>query len=45
MNENINNQLRFVIVNSSLSNEDKTELLEYLEELIEKTSMYDGLCD
>lgn len=45
MNENINNQLRFVIVNSSLSNEDKTELLEYLEELIDKASMHDGLCD
>lgn len=45
MNENINNQLRFVIVNSSLSNEDKTELLEYLEELIDKASMYDGSCD
>lgn len=45
MKENINNELRFVIVNSSLSNEDKTELLEYLEELIDKASMYDGLCD
>lgn len=36
--------LRGIIVTSLLSNEDKTELIKYLEELIEKASKYDGLC-
>ena len=37
--------LRGIIVASLLDNEAKLELLKYLEELIEKASMYDGLCD
>ena len=37
--------LRGGIVASFLSNEEKAELLKYLEDLIEKASMYDGLCD
>lgn len=37
--------LRGIIVSSFLSNEEKVELLKYLEDLIEKASMYDGLCD
>lgn len=37
--------LRGIIVASFLDNEDKVELLKYLEELIEKANMYDGLCD
>lgn len=37
--------LRGIIVTSKLSNEDKTELINWLEELIEKASMYNGLCE
>ena len=36
--------LRGVIVGSFLSTEEKNKLLEYLESLIEKANMYDGLC-
>ena len=36
--------LRGIIVNSFISNEEKVELLKYLEEIIEKASMYNGLC-
>ena len=42
---NKENTLRGIIVSCFLSNEEKVELLKYLEELIEKASMYDGLCD
>lgn len=42
---NKENTLRGIIVASSLSNEEKVELLKYLEEIIEKSNMYDGLCD
>ena len=42
---NKENMLRGVIVSSLLDNEDKVELLKYLEDLLEKASMYDGLCD
>lgn len=38
------NVLRGIIVTSLLTNEEKVEILKYLEELIEKASMYDGLC-
>lgn len=39
------NVLRGVIICSELSSNSKKELLEYLEDLIEKANMYDGLCD
>lgn len=39
-----NNVLRGIIITSLLSNEEKGDLLNYLEELIDKASMYDGLC-
>lgn len=39
------NVLRGVIICSELSSDSKKELLEYLEDLIEKANMYDGLCD
>lgn len=41
---NKENTLRGIIVSSLLDNEDKVELLKYLEEIIEKASMYDELC-
>ena len=37
--------LRGVIVASFLDNEEKVKLLKYLEEIIEKANMYDGLCE
>lgn len=37
------NKLRGVIVASFLSTEEKTELLNYLEELLEKAWKYDEL--
>lgn len=39
------NVLRGVIICSELSSDSKKELLEYLEDLLEKASMYDDLCD
>ena len=37
--------LRGIVVTCMLPNNEKNEILAYLEELIEKASMYDGLCD
>lgn len=37
--------LNSLIVNSKITDDLKVELLKCLEELIEKASMYDGLCD
>lgn len=39
------NKLRGVIIGSFLSSKDKQELLEYLDEILEKAAMYEGLCD
>lgn len=38
-------KLMGVIIASFLSSKDKNELIEYVEMIIEKASMYDDLCD
>lgn len=44
MDKNKDMTLRCVIVRSNLSNKEKGDLLNYLEELIEKANNYEGLC-
>ena len=38
------NKIRGIIVGSFIENEEKVELLKYLEEIIEKANRYDSLC-
>ena len=37
--------LKSLIVNSEITDDLKIELLKHLQELVEKASMYDDLCD
>ena len=41
---NLENVLRGIIIASFLSTEDKNEVIEYFEELLEKANRYDDLC-